>query len=63
MSVAGQDYILGFFDINGKRNEFFCRYDEELFKHLTNDVLMFYVGSCVKDVRKITFYEGEPKDE
>jgi hypothetical protein len=62
MSVAGQDYILGFFVFKGKEYEFFCKYNEQLFKSLKNEILLYYSKEFVKDVRHIVFYEGEPKN-
>ena len=57
MSVAGKDYILGFFVVDDKGYEFFSKFSKKLYEALK-------AGKPVeiKDVRKITFSEGEQNE-
>ena len=57
MSVVGKDYILGFFVVDDVEYEFFSKFSKRLYEHLKE-------GKTpeIKDVRKITFSEGEQNE-
>lgn len=60
MSVAGQDFILGFFVVDGKQYEFFSKFSQKLYEALKSGKVM---DVEIRDVKIITFNEGEPNGE